>query len=370
LDHVVTFDSKNGSAVAASVFSSGGTVTQPTAPTRTGFTFAGWSATDGGSVVTFPYAPGVVTAITLYAKWSAASQGGGNSGNNNSGGNGNSSSQAGSSAPGRGNVTVVSPVTVVGDQDARVIAVDIATPVTGSGAKPPVIRVDKASAKFVAEAKVVEGKLVLTPETGFSGKKTVSITITENGADRVIQIPLTVLPVAVTKPVLTPTASNRTTIRWSASPNATAYTVLLNGKRVCTTTTSSCSISRVLGPDSRIEIVSNGGDRTVSQKIEADFRQVAPVQVARLVSATSTKTSLSRVDTRALDKVIALVKTQGFGTIVISEITTTSKTKALADARIALIKKYINSKTGSEKITIEVVKPSARTIFNNISVKG
>jgi uncharacterized repeat protein (TIGR02543 family) len=48
---------------------SGSIASAPTAPTRSGHTFAGWSATDGGSAVTFPYSPGVNTDITLFAKW-------------------------------------------------------------------------------------------------------------------------------------------------------------------------------------------------------------------------------------------------------------------------------------------------------------
>jgi uncharacterized repeat protein (TIGR02543 family) len=371
LDNAVTFDSKSGSDVIASVFSSGGTVAEPTAPTRSGYTFAGWSATDGGTAVTFPYAPGVVTDITLYAKWTVVSQ-------PVSGGGGGSSTPAPSvpsepavpSTPVKSNVTVVAPVTVVGDQDAKVIAVDIAIPTPGSNAKPPVIKIDKASEKFIAEVKVVEGKLVLTPETGFSGKKTVTVTITENGADRIIQIPLTVLPEAVTKPVLTPTASNRSTIRWTESPNADGYTVFLNGKKVCTTTALSCSVKTILGPDANIEIVSNGGDRTVSQKVDAEFRQNVPVAITRLVSATITKATLTRVDTKALDQVIALIKNQGFGTVVISEITTTIKTKALAAARIESIKKYITSKIGKEEVEFEVTPVKSRTYFNNIAVKG
>ena len=386
LDNAVTFDSKGGSDVTASVFSSGGTVAEPTAPTRSGYTFAGWSATDGGSVVTFPYAPGVVTDITLYAKWTVVSQNnsggnsgggnsgnsnaGGNSGNSNAGGNGNSSSQASSTAPGRGNVTTVAPVTVIGDTATKVPTVEIAKPATGTEAKPPVVKVDKASEKVIAEAKVVEGKLELTPETGFSGKKTVTVTITENGADRIVQIPLTVLPEAVTKPVVTPTASNKSIIRWTESPNAIAYTVYLNGKKVCSTSALSCSVKSPLGPEANVEIVSNGDDRTVSPRVDAEFRQNVPVVVTRVVSATITKGALTRVDTKALDKVIALIRTQGFSTVVISEITTTSKTKALAEARIAAIKKYIDDKTGSREIIFEVIPASSRTYFNNIAVKG
>jgi uncharacterized repeat protein (TIGR02543 family) len=372
LDNAVTFDSKGGSSVTASVFSSGGTLAEPTAPTRTGYTFAGWSATDGGTAVTFPYSPGVVTDITLYAKWTAASQ---NSSSGNSGGSNASTAPEETTAPTGGtpvksNVTTVAPVTVVGDKDAKVLTVEISTPAAGSTTKPPAIKLDAASEKFIAEVKVVDGKLSLTPETGFSGRKTVTVTITENGADRIIQIPLTVLPEAVTKPVLTPTASNRSLIRWTESPNADGYAVLLNGKRVCTTTATSCSVKQVLGPDAVIEIVSTGGDRTFSQRIEADFRQNVPVPITRIVSATNTKATLSRVDTKALDSVVALIRTQGFGTVVISQISTNQKTAPLAAARIAAIKKYIDDRTGNREITFEIVPPTSRTNFNNISVKG
>jgi uncharacterized repeat protein (TIGR02543 family) len=370
LDNAVTFDSKSGSSVTSATFSSGGTVAEPTAPTRTGFTFAGWSATDGGTAVTFPYAPGVVTDITLYAKWTAVSQSSSGSGGSNASPAPADPAPSTGGTPVRSNVTVVAPVVVVGNKDAKILTVEVFMPAAGSTTKPPVIKIDAASEKFIAGLKVVEGKLTLTPETGFSGRKTVTVTITENGADRIVQIPLTVLPEAVTKPVFTPIASNRSNIRWTASPNADGYTVFSNGKRVCTTTTLNCSVKTILGPDANIEIVSNGGDRTVSQRSAAEFRQNIPVPITRLVSATNTKVTLSRVDTKALDTVVALVRNQGFGTIVISEITTTSKTKALAAARIESIKKYIDDRTGTREITFEIVPPASRTNFNNISVKG
>jgi uncharacterized repeat protein (TIGR02543 family) len=370
LDNAVTFDSKGGSSVTASVFSSGGNVSEPTAPTLTGFTFAGWSATDGGTRVTFPYAPGVVTDITLYAKWTAVSQSSSGSGGSNTSTAPADPVPSTGGTPVRSNVTVVAPVVVVGTKDAKVLTVEISTPAAGSSTKPPAIKLDAASEKFIADLKVVDGKLTLTPETGFSGRKTVTVTITENGTDRIIQIPLTVLPEAVTKPVLTPTASNRSLIRWTESPNAEGYAVLLNGKRVCTTTATSCSVKQVLGPDAVIEIVSTGGDRTFSQRIEADFRQNVPVPITRIVSATNTKATLSRVDTKALDSVVALIRTQGFGTVVISQISTNQKTAPLAAARIAAIKKYIDDRTGTREITFEIVPPTSRTNFNNISVKG
>jgi hypothetical protein len=224
--------------------------------------------------------------------------------------------------------------------------------------------------KFIADLKVVDGKLVLTPETGFSGRKILTVTINENGTDRLLQVPLTVLPETVTKPILSPSSSSRSIIRWAASPNASSYTVYASGKKVCSTTTTSCSVAKVFGPTANIEVVSNGGDSTASQKIEADFYQSAPLLATRLVSATNIKSVLSVVDKKALDKVITLIKTQGFRSVVISKITTTKKTEALAAARIVAIKKYISDGASVKNLNFETTPPASRTYFNNISIKG
>jgi uncharacterized repeat protein (TIGR02543 family) len=70
--HAVTYNSNSGSSVTPGSFTTGGEISSaPTQPTRSGYTFAGWSATNGGSLITFPYEPKVTQAITLYAKWTA-----------------------------------------------------------------------------------------------------------------------------------------------------------------------------------------------------------------------------------------------------------------------------------------------------------
>lgn len=67
----VTFNSTSGSAVANGSFGSGETVAEPTAPTRTGYAFAGWSLTNGGAAVTFPFLPSSSANFTMYALWNA-----------------------------------------------------------------------------------------------------------------------------------------------------------------------------------------------------------------------------------------------------------------------------------------------------------
>jgi uncharacterized repeat protein (TIGR02543 family) len=69
--YTITFDSKSGSAVSALTQSTeGGSIAKPTDPTRTDFTFGGWTTTDGGTTaVTWPRTP--TANETLYAKWNA-----------------------------------------------------------------------------------------------------------------------------------------------------------------------------------------------------------------------------------------------------------------------------------------------------------
>lgn len=70
ITYTVAYDSKGGSTVNAGTFITSGSIgSAPIQPTKVGHTFAGWSATDGGSAITFPYRPGVTSDITMYARW-------------------------------------------------------------------------------------------------------------------------------------------------------------------------------------------------------------------------------------------------------------------------------------------------------------
>jgi len=65
----VTYNSKNGTEISSGSFIPGDSISRPSPPTRSGYTFAGWLSSDGGTEVSFPYNPGVISDITLYAKW-------------------------------------------------------------------------------------------------------------------------------------------------------------------------------------------------------------------------------------------------------------------------------------------------------------
>ena len=68
----VTFDSDGGSEVGDMQASYKGTITEPTAPTREGYDFAGWY-TDAELTTVYNFETPVTSDITLYAKWDAIS---------------------------------------------------------------------------------------------------------------------------------------------------------------------------------------------------------------------------------------------------------------------------------------------------------
>ena len=67
--NVVNFSSNGGSTVSSASFLTDGSIRAPIDPSRAGYSFAGWSRTDGGSALVFPYSPEATSDITLYAKW-------------------------------------------------------------------------------------------------------------------------------------------------------------------------------------------------------------------------------------------------------------------------------------------------------------
>ena len=70
----VTTDEQGGSAIDSVSTTTGGTVSSsPGTPTRSGYTFNGWfTASSGGSALTFPYTHNQTANFTLYAQWSGS----------------------------------------------------------------------------------------------------------------------------------------------------------------------------------------------------------------------------------------------------------------------------------------------------------
>ena len=70
--YTVTFDSNGGSTVASQSVVEGYKAIEPTAPTKSGYTFGGWYS-DAGLTLRFSFNTPITANITLYARWNAPS---------------------------------------------------------------------------------------------------------------------------------------------------------------------------------------------------------------------------------------------------------------------------------------------------------
>ena len=73
ITYTVTFNTNGGTEVASQKIESGKTATEPTAPTKDGYTFGGWF-TDSNFATAFTFSTAITADITLYAKWIEASK--------------------------------------------------------------------------------------------------------------------------------------------------------------------------------------------------------------------------------------------------------------------------------------------------------
>lgn len=301
-----------------------------------------------------------------------------------------SESNRGSTAP----VGSVQPVTVVGARIALVAnknftlpKINNATPLSveakaGASAtstttttqsngsvltSTTMLSVNNAS-KGLSEVKIVENQLAVVPAVGFSGKTDVTVTVTDGATTTTVVVPVTVLPEPVKDPVITPVAARQTTVTWEPSPNADSYQVIVDGKTACKSATDSCEIKKILGPNADVQVIANGGDATKSDAVDADYEADKTVVLTKLVGTTKSAT-LTQNDINMLNKVIATVKSQGFETVTISQITTTKVNAAAAKARVDALVNYVKSKSGDPDLIVKVVPAPAKTSMNQIAVK-
>lgn len=73
LNYLVTYNSNGGSTVPGTFYYTDQAISAPTEPTKTDAVFMGWCETpEVIDVISFPYIPGGIGPITLYAKWASA----------------------------------------------------------------------------------------------------------------------------------------------------------------------------------------------------------------------------------------------------------------------------------------------------------
>jgi len=179
----------------------------------------------------------------------------------------------------------------------------------------------------------------------FSGRLILPVTIADAGAITTINVPMIVNPKPVTTAATTPESRSNTNVNWTPSPNAISYQVLNNGVAVCTSTSTACSIPKILGPKSKLEVVALGNDGTISSQVIPAYISGKPIPVLDVKFALGSA-NISKGEVKKLQGFIKLMNEQGFTKVSISAFTDgvggASGAKALSTARAKAVARYLD----------------------------
>lgn len=108
--------------------------------------------------------------------------------------------------------------------------------------------------------------LVVTVRTrrGFTGDVAQPLHVVDGQQTADVDATVTVVPEAVSRLTYRIATAATSSVRWTAAAGATRYVVAVDGRTVCTTSASSCTVGGLLGPASRVTVVGTGGDATES----------------------------------------------------------------------------------------------------------
>ena len=215
-----------------------------------------------------------------------------------------------------------------------------------------VITTPEAPGVGIKEAEIVGGKLVTKPEPTFSGKTTVSVTVTNNGEESTVLIPVIVPPNA---PVAesSPQTLREATVKWEPSSNATSYAVVYRGSVVCETTETSCTLPNTVGPKTPVNVIAKGNDDTQNEvKPTLVIEKPIPALVVNFNLSSATLTLDAKLEMKS---VAAIIKREGFTRLVVTghtDIQTGIDNQLLSKARAAATKAYLEKLLPTVKFKI------------------
>ena len=152
----------------------------------------------------------------------------------------------------------------------------------------------------------------VNPVLNFSGKTQVVVKVTDDGQTVDVVVPVTILPLAPEARITQPTAFRTSNVNWNASPNAISYDVLVEGVKVCETSGTSCAVSALIGPKTRVEVLAKGNDETVAPIVPAIYKKPASPVLATVKNFATAKFDLRPSVKRELREFAAEVKAAGF----------------------------------------------------------
>lgn len=243
---------------------------------------------------------------------------------------------------------------------------------------------------------VVDNVVTVTPDKGFSGVTKLPVQVTVNGQTTIVEVTITVNPAPAEDGSYTPAsgatwwpsprASSGTTIVWEPSENAIGYEVWLvlsapaglsaqsqNRVLLCTATATSCTIDRLVGPASELELIATGNDGTRSTTVLPSYRSEAFTRVLNVMfggnSARLTATSKAELDLLAF-----VMRNEGFTEVhVTSHISSNRSTKFgrdLSRNRALAVSRYLSERVGTEVTVTFESKVNTQPVASNSTRQG
>jgi uncharacterized repeat protein (TIGR02543 family) len=354
----------SGSSSAATV-SSGGSVTL-TATASSGYTFSGWSCTGGGTLSSTTANPATLSNITSNATCTPSFTQNAPSNNNSGGGGGgfvaprsqnkivvsritNTQSPlvgggtrpvvTGTSTtltPGNSanKTTVIAPTasTATSNKGGVIavvtnnspIAVTATTPgqaeitATNTTASTALEKRDNVPASVNIERSAEKGIQVSTTN-GWTGRVAVAVINGESDSDVETFVEVVIAPTPVTTPQIAQVEAPPIqkpeekpkpgiTISWNPSlSEVVGYVVKVNSETVCFAMTTSCEITQLIGPKSKVEVLAQGNDNTFSSPVPLPaFKPARPIPalVVNFAVASAVLSPKFKTDLRNLAKVM------------------------------------------------------------------
>jgi uncharacterized repeat protein (TIGR01451 family) len=209
----------------------------------------------------------------------------------------------GVTAPALAAPTSTAPTTVAGKATQSLLA--------GIPAGATVLVGPGPSAPGVAAVRVDGTRVIVTPTSTFSGIVHVPVVVVSGGRRTTATVDVVVRPKAPTAVAVTPMSSTSTQITWKPSASATGYVVRVDGRVVCRTTGTGCSVPTLLAPNEHVVIASTGNLGTVSDNARAAYAPGRPVLIA-IVHFDSASSRLRADAKRKLDSTEAKIARGGF----------------------------------------------------------
>ena len=213
-------------------------------------------------------------------------------------------------------------------------------------------------------AKVVAGVVKLTPDSSFSGKVSVPVTISEAGIAKTVTVQAVVSPdpvhaaSVVIAPIVSTNGATKTitfqpTLSVALPKNATGYQLLVNNQVVATSTGSSITTNAAIKPTDVVTIVATGNDGTLSNPI--------PVKVSTTTSYAGSvvyygkSATLAKSGKSFLDSVISSALNSGLTTVTLNQIVKSGLSSSLSLKQLNAVAQYITS-ASKGKIKLKLVK--------------